>query len=141
MQKIQIAVLVAFAFLLPSIAQADMNERIKNIFSGDVIVLLAEELNSEAHSLRLQDYVADGQPFIPVFTTIEKAHEAFGGKKPDKPMIAIKGGFFAYMMNGTETIKINPSLDDELVIPAEEIVNVMKDEVEALRTQFFKTEK
>jgi hypothetical protein len=141
MQKIQTAVFVALTFLLPNIAQAEMNERIKEIFSGDVIVLLAEELDPAAHSLRLQDYVADGRSFIPVFTTKEKAHEAFGGKKPDKPMIAINGGFFAYMMKGTETIKINPSLDGELVIPAEEIVNVMKDEVEALRTQFSQTEK
>jgi hypothetical protein len=141
MQKIQTAVLIVFAFLLPGIAQADMNEKIKTIFSGDVIVLLAEELDPAAHSLRLQDYVADGRPFIPVFTTKEKAYEAFGGKKPDKPMIAIKGGFFAYMMKGTETVKINPSLIDELVIPAEEIVRVMKEDVEALQTQFSQTDK
>ncbi len=136
MQKMKIAIIAALSMLLPCIAHADMEQRIKETFSGEVIVLLAEELNPESHSLRLQDYVANGKAFIPVFTSQEKAKEAFGGNDPDRPMIAIKGGFFAFMMKGTETIKINPSLSDELVLPSADILRVMKEEVEALRVQF-----
>ncbi len=84
------------------------------VFLGKVVIILSEELKGNENLINIQDYVENGKSFIPIFSSIEKFNESTQGNVNNQK-IQIDGMFLLSIMNGTETLKLNPGLKDEIV--------------------------
>ena len=83
-----------------------------SLFLGDVIIILSKELQKKSQYINIQNYIVEGNSFIPVFSSIEK-YEASTHGIIDNPVIVINGLLLLSMMNGDEQLRLNPGLDDE----------------------------
>ncbi|MBY0355983.1 MAG: SseB family protein [Rickettsiales bacterium] len=79
--------------------------------SDMVIVILSEEPDMEANTLSIQDFIIEGRPMIPVFTSAELFNEATDTEDFLYFAIEIQFGFFMSLMQGTETLVINPGTE------------------------------
>lgn len=49
------------------------------IFLGKVVIIISEDLNGNSSVINIQDYIENGKPFIPIFSSIEKGHFSKNG--------------------------------------------------------------
>ena len=97
--------------LKPKVENTENNDQ---VFLGKVVIILSEELKGNENLINIQDYVENGKSFIPIFSSIEKFNESTQGNVTN-PKIEIDGIFLLSILNGTETLKLNPGLEDEIV--------------------------
>jgi hypothetical protein len=103
---------------------------LKAIFTGKIVVILAEPLDPQTRALRLQDYRRGETSFIPVFTSLEKLRQSTGGADLGRPVIEMDGLLFASLMNGSETIVVNPALEEAVEVSAADLRSALRAEVE-----------
>ncbi len=101
----------------------------EDIFLKKVIIILSAELNKTSSAINIQDYIANGKSFIPFFSSVEKFNESTKGMVKN-PKIEIDGILFLSMLNGTETLKLNPGLNDEMTFKSSELKNKYSSEIE-----------
>lgn len=106
------------------------NTAILAIFTGKIIVILAEPLDPQSQTLHLQDYRRGETSFLPVFTSLEKFRQSTGGADLGRPVIEMDGVLFASLMNGSETIVVNPALEDALEVSAADLRSALSAEIE-----------
>lgn len=82
------------------------------IFLGKVVILLSEDLDQNSNAINIQDYIENGKSFIPIFSSIDAFNESAKGVVKN-PKIEIDGIFFLSLLNGNETLRLNPSLENE----------------------------
>lgn len=99
---------------------------------GDVVIILAEELNKDSSNLKVQDFMDDKGSFIPVFTSVEKFKASTKGTKLGKGELAIKGLYLISIMKNEDRIRINPELPDDRYYSGKELKEKFKKEVESL---------
>ena len=92
----------------------EKTEKNDEVFLGKVVIILSEELKGNENLINIQDYVENGKSFIPLFSSIEKFNESTQGNVTNQK-IEIDGIFLLSILNGTETLKLNPGLKDEVV--------------------------
>lgn len=102
---------------------------IQEIFSNQVVLILAEPLNKNSNIISIQNYESNGILFIPVFTSAEKLKESLNGHKLDNEVIKINGSYFCSLLKGNEIIIINPDLSDEIRTSANELTELMKEQI------------
>jgi hypothetical protein len=95
----------------PKVEKTEKNDE---VFLGKVVIILSEELKGNENLINIQDYVENGKSFIPLFSSIEKFNESTQGNVTNQK-IEIDGIFLLSILNGTETLKLNPGLKDEVV--------------------------
>ena len=95
-------------------SKVENTEKNDEVFLGKVVIILSEELKGNENLINIQDYVENGKSFIPIFSSIEKFNESTQGNVNNQK-IEIDGIFLLSIMNGTETLKLNPGLKDEIV--------------------------
>lgn len=95
----------------PKLENTEKNDE---VFLGKVVIILSEELKGNENLINIQDYVENGKSFIPIFSSIEKFNESTQGNITNES-VEIDGIFLLSILNGTETLKLNPGLDDEMV--------------------------
>lgn len=103
--------------------------KIQEIFSNQIILILAEPLNKNRNGISLQNYESNGILFIPVFTSAEKLKESLNGHKLENEVIKMEGSYFCSILLGNEIIIINPDLSDEIRTSANELIELMKDRI------------
>lgn len=91
------------------------------IFKKKVVVILSNELDATSNIINVQDYIQNGKSFIPIFTSVDKCNESTNGAVKNQK-IEIDGMFFLSLLKGNEELRINPTLDDELIIGAAELI-------------------
>jgi hypothetical protein len=69
--------------------------------------------------LGIQDYVRDGESFIPIFDSADALRSA--GGSDGKPAFEIDRALFVSVLKGTETLILNPSLPSELRFHASDL--------------------
>ena len=111
------------------------------MFKSKVIVILSQELVGNSRAINIQNYVENGLSFIPVFTTNEKFIESTKGQDIGKPKIEIDGIFLLSILNGNETLRVNPRLKDEQYYRASDLISRYKTEIENLKIQLSKIPK
>ena len=94
---------------------------IDEIFKKKVVVILSEDLDPKSNVINVQDYTQEGKSFIPVFTSVDKFNESTKGAVKNQK-IAIDGMFFLSLLKGNEEIRINPTLNDEIIISSAELI-------------------
>lgn len=104
-------------------------KRIQEIFSDQIILILAEPLQKNTDIIQIQNYEANDILFIPVFTSAEKLKESLHGHKLENEVINIKGTYFCSLLGGDEVIIINPDLPDEIRTSAVELQDLMKEQI------------
>ena len=102
---------IAINKLKPKVENTEKNDE---VFLGKVVIILSEKLEGNENLINIQDYVENGKSFIPIFSSIEKFNESTQGNVNNQK-IEIDGIFLLSIMNGTETLKLNPGLKDEIV--------------------------
>jgi len=96
-------------------------EMTDEIFNKKVVVILSKELDPNSHAIDIQDYIQNGKSFIPVFTSRDKFNESSKGAIKN-PTIEIDGMLFLSFLKGNEELRLDPDLDDEIVINAAELI-------------------
>jgi len=107
---------------------ADQNE----IFRNKVIVFLSNEPDPKSNILDIQDFIENGKSSIPVFTSTEKLTESTQGAELPFPKYQIDGLFLLSIMNGNETLRVNPTLSDEAFFKASDLKDYYKKDIEKL---------
>lgn len=107
---------------------------IQEIFSNQIILILSEPLSSNSNGISIQNYESNGLSFIPVFTSPEKLKESLNGYKLDNEVISINGSYFCSFLSGTEIIIVNPDLSDEIRTSANELTELMKEQIRSERS-------
>lgn len=102
------------------------------IFENKVIVFLSKEPDPNSNVLDLQDFIEEGKSFIPVFTSQEKLTESIQGAELPYSQIKIDGMFLLSIMKGDETIRVNPTLNDEAYFISADLKDHYKQEIEVL---------
>jgi hypothetical protein len=97
-----------------------------------VTIILASELDTTSNNIDIQDYVENGNSFIPVFSSPDKFKESTKGADLGKKIIEINPFLFLSILNGRETLRINPGLSDETYFNASELKQIYKMEIESL---------
>lgn len=110
----------------------EMANQNNEIFLGKVVIILSEELHGNSSMINIQDYIENGKPFIPIFSSIEKFNESTKGNIKN-PKIEIDGIFLLSILNGKETLKLNPSLEDETVFKSELLIQKYSEKIEKLK--------
>jgi len=103
---------------------------IQEVFSSQIILILAEPLNTNRNGISIQNYEANGILFIPVFTSAEKLKESLKGHKLENEVIKIDGSYFCSILLGNEIIIINPDLSDEIRTSANELSVLIKHQMD-----------
>ena len=104
------------------------------IFLGKIVIILSEELEGKSSVINIQDYIENGKSFIPVFSSIEKFNESTKGNIKNQK-IEIDGIFLLSLMNGTETLKLNPGLNDEENFKAEILIKKYSEKIKKLKIE------
>ncbi|MEO2050791.1 MAG: SseB family protein [Allomuricauda sp.] len=104
----------------------------KDIFKEKVIVFVSKEPDLESNVLDIQDFIENGKAFIPVFSSLEKLKESTQGADLPFPKYQIDGLFLLSIMNGNETLRVNPTLSDEAFFRASELKEYYKADIEKL---------
>ncbi|WP_306350618.1 SseB family protein [Flavobacterium sp. '19STA2R22 D10 B1'] len=110
----------------PEVENTEQNNEVFNteqndkVFLGKVVIILSEELKGKEKLINIQDYVENGKSFIPIFSSIEKFNESTQGKVTNE-IVEVDGIFLLSILDGTETLKLNPGLKDEIVFNSEKL--------------------
>jgi len=102
---------------------------IQKIFSDQIILILSESLATNSNGISIQNYESNGLLFIPVFTSPEKLKESLQGHKLENEVISINGSYFCSLLLGNEIIIVNPDLPDEIRTNANELTELMKEQI------------
>ena len=105
----------------------------KFMFDSKVIVILSERLINDSHLINIQDFVANGITFIPVFSSKEKFTRSTKGADLGKQIIEIDGIFLLSLLKGNETLRVNPGLEDEEDYEASDLISTYKAEIKNLQ--------
>ena len=97
-----------------------------------VTIILASELDMKSININVQDYIENGKTFIPVFTTLDKFKESTKGSVVGNKIIEINPFLFLSILNGKETLRINPTLLDESYFNASDLKQIYKFEIDSL---------
>jgi hypothetical protein len=78
-------------------------------FNADdmVTVVLAAPANPDDEQLALQDFMVNGKPMIPFYTSHALLEEAIDGKEFPYEVIDIEFGYLMELMNGDENLAAN----------------------------------
>ncbi len=116
--------------------ETEMETTNKNdkIFLGKIVIILSEELEGNSSVINIQDYIENGKSFIPIFSSIEKFNESTKGNIKNQK-IEIDGIFLLSLMNGKETLKLNPGLSDEENFKAEILIKKYSEEIEKMKIE------
>jgi hypothetical protein len=106
---------------------------IQKIFSEQIILILSESLATNSNGISIQNYESNGLLFIPVFTSPEKLKESLQGHKLENEVISINGSYFCSLLLGNEIIIVNPDLPDEIRTNANELTELMKEQIHKVR--------
>lgn len=98
------------------------------------VIILSEELNDNSSAINIQDYIENGKSFIPIFSSIEKFNESTKGNIKNQK-IEIDGIFLLSILNGNETLKLNPGLEDETVFKSESLIKKYSEKIEKLKIE------
>ena len=110
----------------------EMTNQNDEIFLGKVVIILSEELNDNSSAINIQDYIENGKSFIPIFSSIQKFNESTKGNIKNQK-IEIDGIFLLSILNGNETLKLNPGLEDETVFKSESLMKKYSEKIEKLK--------
>lgn len=102
---------------------------IQEIFSNQIVLILSEPLSDTMNTINIQNFELNGISFIPVFTSIESLKESLNGHKINNEVIKIDGLYFCSLLYGNEIITVNPDLSDEIRTTANELQDLMKDQM------------
>ena len=85
-----------------------MNQELRSQV-GDHVVIIATWDDPNDKKITIQDFVQNGESFIPVFTSIGKAKEQTKGSGFTDKLVEIKTDLFASLLKGQEVLLFNPA--------------------------------
>lgn len=104
-----------------NITTEDTN-KIKNTFRSNILVLLVKPKENRSN-FEINNYCTTEGKIIPIFTSHGKFLESTRGTYLNMQPCNINGKYLLSILQGTETICINPELNDEKIIKAYKLKN------------------
>lgn len=95
--------------------------RIKSLIGGRVTIILAQEPEGNSKNIVIQDFMRDGQKYIPFFSSKEAFLESTKGADIGKPVYEIDRRIFTEMTFPDHLLMLNPSLITETVLTDAEL--------------------
>lgn len=89
----------------------------------DEIIVIGSWENNESRSLRLQDFVAEGQSFIPIFSDETTFNHQVRGSGFEDNGIAIDRNLLSSILRGDELLILNPGGPDPLKLTKADLMD------------------
>ena len=86
---------------------ASKPELIRSLIKGHVVIIASWD-SPDSRDMTIQDFVRDGEPFIPFFSDGEHFSRETAGSGFEDRGVSIDANLFASMLCGTETLVLNP---------------------------------
>jgi hypothetical protein len=93
---------------------------------GDHVVIVATWESLSDKKITIQDFIQNGESFIPVFTSLDKAKAQTKGSAYTDKLVEIKTDFLASLLKGPEILVFDPADGFDLRITAKEFQMVRK---------------
>lgn len=137
MNKYKLAILLSSISLLFSSCKSKKDLLFKEeVFKNKVIIFLAKESEPGSKLIHIQNFLENGKPSIPVFTSKKKMIASTEGADLPYPIRSIDGLYLLSFMDGDETIRVNPNLSDEAFYKVSELKEYFKTDIK----KFMETE-
>lgn len=75
---------------------------------GDTVVVIARLSSAEIREIAIQDFMADGKPFIPIFSDEVRFKAETAGSGFEEQGVVIDRSLLASLLRGDETLVLNP---------------------------------
>jgi hypothetical protein len=72
------------------------------------VVIIADWESDISRHITIQDFIQDGEAFIPVFSDVERFREEAAGSGFEDKGVLIKKDFLAQLLHGDEVLILNP---------------------------------
>lgn len=89
----------------------------------DEIIVIGSWENNEARSIRLQDFVVEGESFIPIFSDEATFKHQVRGSGFENDGIAIDRNLLSSMLRGDELLILNPGGPDPLKLTKADLMD------------------
>ena len=93
---------------------------IKRLLSQHVYIIASWD-NPQSRSIRIQDFVRNGRPFIPVFSDEAHFKAETKGSDFESKGVSIDGNLFASLLRGDELVVLNPGSHTPIDLNAQEM--------------------
>ena len=108
---------------LNAAAQSDPGKRQKmlhTLMSGHLFIIASWD-NPQSNAISIQDFVRDGQSFIPVFSDEAHFKSEIAGSGFETKGVSIDAHLFASILRGNELLVLNPGSNTPIDIHASEL--------------------
>ncbi len=102
----------------------DRTEQLLQIITDEVVVI-AWWNDPNENTINIQDFIKDGENYIPVFTSAEIAKQQMAESRFTNQLVGIKTDFFVSLLKGNETLVFNPDKNFKLKFSATEFTELM----------------
>ena len=76
---------------------------------GEMVVIIAYLGPPDSHDIRVQDFIKDGERFIPIFHDDERFRAELGGSQYETHGVAIRLELLVELLAGDEVLILNPA--------------------------------
>jgi hypothetical protein len=105
---------IALAFTCGSCMKNNKADTARKILSEKVLIVLARNPHPKSHIIDVQDYVRNGESYIPFFSSKEAFQESTRGTGLGKPVWAIDRRLFVELAQTNQVLILNLGLPTEM---------------------------
>ena len=99
---------------------SDREQLLRELMRGMVVIIATWE-SPESTSFTIQDFIRDGMPFIPLFSSPAELEEQLKGTGFEKHGVTMETNFLASTLKGDETLVLNAGGPSPIEIHASEL--------------------
>ncbi len=103
-----------------------------------ITIILKEEPDLDKNKMIIQDFVVKEKSFIPIFSSMADYKKSVGSTDLGKPVIEINPYLFLSMLSGTESVRTNPGLEDDINFKASELKSIYTKEIASFKESLAK---
>ena len=96
----------------------------REVIGDKVLIVLAKEPDLKGNILDVQDYIRNGESYIPFFSSKETFQEATRGAGLGKPVWAIDRRLFVELSKSNQVLILNLGLPTEMRFTGEELKRI-----------------
>jgi hypothetical protein len=96
----------------------------REVIGEKVLIVLAKEPDREGNVLDVQDYILNGESYIPIFSSKEAFQQSTRGAKMDKPVWAIDRRLFVELSRSKQVIILDIGLPTEIRFTGQELTQI-----------------
>ena len=102
-------------------AHDSRSENARQAIGDKVIIILASEPDPNSNVISIQDFIRDGEEYVPFFSSKSEFDESTKDVDLGKPVYEIDRRLFVQTVRSQDTLVLNPGLKSEMTFTGEEL--------------------